>query len=66
MACTLASDDAATGWREDLETETGVCSYGIDILSSSNDLLVAAKIYVGSGKRDYVPMDKRVPIEGER
>lgn len=30
------------------------------------NVFVAAKIYVGAGKRDYVPEDKRVPVGGEK
>lgn len=66
MACTLAPDDASTGRCEDLETATGMCLCGTDINMTDSNVFVVAKIYVGAGKRDYVPEDKRVPVGGEK
>jgi hypothetical protein len=56
------ADDASTGWCEDLASPTGRQHLNMFAVWLSKD--IAFQIYVGAGKRDYVPVDERVAVEG--
>jgi hypothetical protein len=38
----------------------------VSTLTTSCDTCHATQIYVGEGKRDYVTMDKRIAVNGEK
>lgn len=64
MASPLATDDAARRRCEDLASPAGVFST-FSSVSKCNDC-ICVQVYVGAGKRDYVPVEQRVPVEGLR
>lgn len=57
-------DDAPRRWCQNLATTAGrkPCHH----VERSNTLKIFFQIYVGAGKRDYVPIDKRVAVDGPR
>lgn len=56
------SDDAPRRRGENLAAKTGAHPP----VSLPPIALRRPQIYVGAGERDYVPMEKRVPVEGDR
>ena len=60
-------DDDSGRWREDLAAKTGVSPWAPYKLNAKLIVLYnAVKVYVGPSKRDYMPIDRRGPIDPPR
>ena len=69
MACALAADDASAGRCENLATPSGKLNGPAEhfrVTGFSNTSIYATQIYVGDGKRDYVPVERRVAVNGDK
>lgn len=58
-------DDVAGRWRKDLEAPSGECLHSlcIDLVLM---LALTLKLYVGAGKREYVPIEMRQVVESPK
>jgi hypothetical protein len=59
-----SADDVTAGWCQNLAAATGRLS-GLFLFAFLNPHIII-QIYVGAGRRDYVPVEERVAVEGSK